>query len=113
MLAGQVQLAGPVGGDAEVPQRLGGGGRGRVAGLPGQGEGAFQDRGGRGVVAALHLVEAAGPEESLGFAAGVADSLVELSGALEQGKGPRVGFGVVRVAVPLRQEAAVDQAAAG
>jgi hypothetical protein len=29
MLTGQVQLAGPVGGDAEVPQRLGGGGRGR------------------------------------------------------------------------------------
>jgi hypothetical protein len=102
-----------VSGDAEVPQRLGGGGHGRVAGVPGQGEGAFQDRDGRGVVAGLYLVEAAGPEEGLGFAAGVAGSLVELSGALEQGKGLRVGLGVVRVAVPLRQEAAVDQAAAG
>ncbi len=36
MLAGQVQLAGPEGGDAEVPQRLGGGDRGRVGGVPGQ-----------------------------------------------------------------------------
>ncbi len=58
-------------------------------------------------------MKAAGPEEGLGFAAGVAGSLVELSGPLEQGKGLRVGFCVVRVAVPLRQEAAVDQAAAG
>jgi len=110
-LAGGRQPAGPVLGDAQVPQRF----RYRVLG-PGlfrQRQRSLEDRDRGLVVAPDDLVEAADPEQRLGLAAYVGQTSVELGRALEQHELALVLGRLTGIGVELHEEPRVDDPSPG